>query len=128
MRNQLPARTPWADIVGYSRAVRVGNTIAVSGTIASDEQGKIIGKGDIFAQTVFVIRKIEAALEELRCSLSDVVRTRIYTTDISKWEDVARAHREFFARIRPTNTMVQVAKLIDPEALVEIEAEAIADR
>ncbi len=123
----MPARTPWADVVGYSRAVRVGNTIAVSGTVASDEQGKIIGKGDVYAQTVFVIRKIEAALGELGCSLSDVVRTRIYTTDISKWEDVARAHREFFAGIRPTNTMVQVAKLIAPEAMVEIEAEAIAD-
>ena len=98
--------------------------IAVSGTAPSDESGRIVGRNDAYAQTVFVIRKIDAALKELGASLKDVVRTRIYTTDISKWQEIAKAHREFFGKSKPSNTMVQVTRLIDPEMLVEIEVDA----
>jgi len=114
-------------LVGYSRAVQVGKMIVVSGTAPSDAQGKIAGKGDAYAQTVFAIKKIEAALSELGASLEDVVRTRIYTTDVSRWREIARAHGEFFGKAKPANTLVQVSGLIDPQILVEIEVDAIKE-
>ena len=112
------------DIVGYSRAVRVDNHVYVTGTTATDEKGDVVGIGDAYAQTVQVIQNIERALIKAGASLANVVLTRIYVTDISRWEEYGRAHREFFGDIRPCATMVQVSSLIDPRMLVEIEAEA----
>ena len=127
MRKKVSAKTPWGDIVGYSRAVRVGKLVTVSGTAASDDNGKIAAKGDAYGQTVFCIKKIESALEELGYSISDVVRTRIFTTDISKWEEIGKAHGKFFGKLKPATTMVQVSSLIDPEMLVEVEVEAFRE-
>ena len=124
---RVDARTKWGDVVGYSRAVRAGNVISVSGTASSDKDGGIVGRGDPYAQTVFIVRKIEEALKELDAGLSDVVRTRIYTTDITRWPEIARAHKQFFGATKPATSMVQVSGLIDPEMLVEIEAEAIVE-
>ena len=117
--------TPWEAVVGYSRAVRVGNIVHVAGTTASDEQGNVIGSGDAEAQTDYILRKIARALEAVGASLRDVVRVRMFVTDISQWEIIGRVHGSYFADIRPVSTMVEVSRLVDPQHLIEIEVEAI---
>lgn len=124
-RFNISSGAPWEAAVGYSRAVRVGSMIFVTGTIAADENGQIVGGSDPYAQTVAAIRKIQAALQRAGADLDDVVRTRMFVTNIDHWQQIGRAHREFFGRIRPATTMVQVQRLITPEALVEIEADAV---
>jgi enamine deaminase RidA (YjgF/YER057c/UK114 family) len=123
-RQKYSSGAKWEPIVGYSRALRVGGRIYVTGTTATDENGEIVGKGDAYAQTVQVIKNIEKALKALGAGLENVVRTRMFVTDISRWEEYGRAHGEFFRDIMPCTTMVEVSRLIDPDMLIEIEADA----
>ena len=126
-RTNYSSGAKWEDIVGYSRAVRVGNIIEVTGTVATDDNGNVVGENDPYQQTRFAIQKIEKVLERAGASLRDVVRTRMFVTDISKWEEYGKAHGEFFSAIKPCTTMVEVNKLISPEYMVEIEASAIVE-
>lgn len=126
-RTNYSSGAVWEDAAGYSRAVKVGNHIEVSGTVASDEKGVVVGKDDAYQQTKYIIQKIEKALVQAGASLNDVVRTRMFVTNISRFEDYARAHSEAFAAIKPCTSMIEIKNLVAPEYLIEIEATAILD-
>ena len=125
-RSKTFSGTPWEPKVGYARAVQVGETVYVSGTTATDASGKIVGPGDMYAQTVQTIRNIESALQRLGLGLEHVVRTRIFVTQIERWEEAGKAHAEFFGQIHPATSLIGIARLVDPEMLVEMEAVAVA--
>jgi len=124
MRKNISSGAKWEDIVGYSRAVKIGSRVIIGGTTAIDENSEVIGEGDAYAQTKCILQKIEKILNEAGANLEDVVRNRIYVTDISKWEDIGRAHAEFFGKIKPCCTMIEVKGFISPGMMVEIETEA----
>ena len=124
-RRTYSTGTPWEKVVAYSRAVRVGSQVFVSGTTASNSDGTTVAVGNPYEQAVYILRKIEAALAEVGAKMSDVVRTRMFVTDISRWEEIGRAHGEFFSGINPAATMVEVSRLVNPDHLVEIEVDAV---
>jgi enamine deaminase RidA (YjgF/YER057c/UK114 family) len=126
MRKNISSGSPWEDKVGYSRAVRIGNIIEIAGTTAMDGE-TLVGKGDLYTQTAFIFKKIEKALTEAGACMKDVVRTRMYVTDISQWEEAGRAHAEHFKEIKPVASMVEVSKLINEDLLIEIEVTAIIE-
>ena len=124
-RTNYSSGSKWEEVVGYSRAVKVGNVVEVTGTVASGEDGKVMGKDDAYSQTRYIYQKIEAVLNQAGASMKDVVRVRMFVTDISRWQEYGKAHSEFFKEIKPCNTMIEVKALIEPEYLIEIEASAI---
>jgi len=126
-RLRVTSGTPWEAKVGYSRAIRVGNTVWTAGTTASDADGQVVGKGDAYAQMRYILNKLEGALAQAGATMADVVRVEIFVTDISRWEEIGRAHAEVFGAIRPVNFMVEVSRLVDPDHLVEVAVTAVID-